>query len=113
MGTVTATSATIEELLQILVERGGSDLHLSAGSPPKIRVDGALVATEHEVLRPETVKRLVYSFLSGDQVARFERARSPASSASTRSTCPSGSRASAASARTSSSSAAPSRRSCA
>ena len=73
MGTVTATSATIEELLQILVERGGSDLHLSAGSPPKIRVDGALVATEHEVLRPETVKRLVYSFLSGDQVARFER----------------------------------------
>ncbi len=66
-------TATIEELLQILVERGGSDLHLSAGSPPRIRVDGSLVATEHEVLRPETVKRLIYSFITGEQVARFER----------------------------------------
>ena len=66
-------TATIEDLLQILVERGGSDLHLSAGSPPRIRVDGSLVATEHEVLRPETVKRLIYSFITGEQVARFER----------------------------------------
>jgi len=66
-------NATIEELLQILVERHGSDLHLSAGSPPKIRVDGTLVNTEHEVLKPEAVKRLCYSFLSGEQVARFEK----------------------------------------
>ncbi len=66
-------NATIEELLQILVERHGSDLHLSAGSPPKIRVDGSLVNTEHDVLKPETVKRLCYSFLSGEQVARFEK----------------------------------------
>jgi twitching motility protein PilT len=69
----TMATATIEELLQILVERRGSDLHLSAGSPPKIRVDGSLVATEHEVLKPDAVKRLVYSFLSGEQVARFEK----------------------------------------
>jgi twitching motility protein PilT len=40
---------------------------------PRIRVDGSLVATEHDVLRPDTVKRLVYSFLTGEQVARFER----------------------------------------
>ena len=66
-------TATIEELLQILVERKGSDLHLSAGSAPKIRVDGLLVATEHDVLKPDSVKRLVYSFLSGEQVARFEK----------------------------------------
>jgi len=66
-------TATIEELLQILVERRGSDLHLSAGSPPRIRVDGSLVNTEHEVLKPEVVKRLIYSFISGEQVARFEK----------------------------------------
>ena len=66
-------TATIEELLQILVERRGSDLHLSAGSPPRIRVDGNLVATEHEVLKPESCKRIIYSFLSGEQVARFEK----------------------------------------
>ena len=66
-------TATIEELLQILVERRGSDLHLSAGSAPRIRVDGDLIATEHEVLKPDGVKRLIYSFLSGEQVARFEK----------------------------------------
>ena len=31
---------TIEELVQQLVERGGSDLHISAGAPPMIRING-------------------------------------------------------------------------
>jgi twitching motility protein PilT len=66
-------NATIEQLLQILVERRGSDLHLSAGSPPRIRIDGDLIATEHDILNPDACKRLIYSFLSGDQVARFEK----------------------------------------
>jgi twitching motility protein PilT len=70
---MTGTTPTIEELLQILVERHGSDLHLSAGTPPKVRVDGSLIATEHAPLKADVVKRLIYSFLSGDQVARFER----------------------------------------
>jgi twitching motility protein PilT len=64
---------TIEELLQILVERKGSDLHLSAGAPPKIRVHGELVNTEHPTLTSDANKNLIYSFLSGDQIARFER----------------------------------------
>ena len=65
-------AVTIEELLQILVDRNGSDLHISAGSPPKVRVDGRLYDTEHDVLRPDDTKNLVYSFLTGDQIARFE-----------------------------------------
>lgn len=64
---------TIEELVQILVQRGGSDLHITAGSPPRIRVDGNLVNTEHDVLDPETTQKLVYSILDGEQIARFER----------------------------------------
>ena len=48
----------IEELLQIMVQRGGSDLHITAGSPPKVRVDGSLVSTEHEVLAPDMTKKL-------------------------------------------------------
>jgi len=63
---------TIEELLQILVDQGGSDLHISAGSPPKVQVDGHLYNTEHELLMPEATKKIVYSFLTGDQIARFE-----------------------------------------
>lgn len=68
-----ATRVTIEELLQVLVARDGSDLHLSAGSPPKIRVHGELIDTDHPVLRPEDTKNLIYSFLTNDQIARFEK----------------------------------------
>ncbi len=64
---------TVEELLQQLVERGGSDLHITAGSPPKVRIDGKLISTEHNVLDPETSQKLVYSILDNEQVARFER----------------------------------------
>jgi twitching motility protein PilT len=66
-------SVTIEELLQILVDRNGSDLHLSAGSEPKIRVDGHLYNTEHPMLKPEDTKVLIYSFLTSDQIARYEQ----------------------------------------
>ncbi len=64
---------SMEELLSLMVQRGGSDLHLSVGSPPKIRIDGRLVDTEHDLLTPEVTKKLVYSVLSADQVAKFEK----------------------------------------
>jgi len=51
---------SLEELVQQLVERGGSDLHLSAGSPPMMRINGRLVGTDSEVLDPETSKKLIY-----------------------------------------------------
>ena len=64
---------SMEELLNLMVQRGGSDLHLSVGSPPKIRIDGKLVDTDYEPLMPEATKKLVYSVLSADQVAKFEK----------------------------------------
>jgi twitching motility protein PilT len=64
---------TLEELLQIMVQRNGSDLHVTAGSPPKIRIDGRLVNTEHDVLTPEMSQKLVYSILDSNQIARFEK----------------------------------------
>ncbi len=71
--TTTTATVTIEELLQTLVERKGSDLHLSAGAPPKIRIHGEMSNTEHPILGADAAKSLIYSFLSGDQIARFER----------------------------------------
>ena len=64
---------SIEELVQQLVERGGSDLHISAGAPPMIRVNGRLVSTELEVLDAETTQKLIYSILDNEQILRFEK----------------------------------------
>jgi twitching motility protein PilT len=64
---------SMEELLNQMVQRGGSDLHLSVGSPPKIRIDGRLIDTDYEALTPEVCKKLVYSVLGPDQVAKFEK----------------------------------------
>ena len=64
---------TIEELVQLLVERNGSDLHISAGAPPMVRINGRLVSMEQEVLDPEATKKLIYSILDNEQILRFER----------------------------------------
>ncbi len=64
--------AGIEELLEIMVQRGGSDLHVTAGAPPKVRIDGSLVSTEHEVLTPEQTKKLAYSVLTAAQITKYE-----------------------------------------
>ncbi|MBI4583307.1 MAG: type IV pilus twitching motility protein PilT [Planctomycetes bacterium] len=64
---------TIEELVQQLVERNGSDLHISAGAPPMIRINGSLVSMEQEVLDAETTQRLIYSILDNEQILRFEK----------------------------------------
>lgn len=64
---------TLEELLQIMTEKGGSDLHITAGSPPRIRVDGDLVATPHDVLTGEMTQKIIYSILDNEQIARFEK----------------------------------------
>jgi len=64
---------SLEELLQELVERDGSDLHILAGSPPRIRVDGKLVNIGTEPLDPEDTQRLIYGILDNEQIARFER----------------------------------------
>ncbi len=65
---------TMEELLRTMVERGGSDLHIAAGSAPRTRIDGNLIEIpQTEILGPEQTKKLVYSVLDNQQIARFEQ----------------------------------------
>ncbi|RKY16726.1 MAG: type IV pili twitching motility protein PilT [Planctomycetota bacterium] len=64
---------SMEELLQELVERDGSDLHIVAGSPPRIRVDGRLINVGSEPLDADDTQRLIYGILDNEQIARFER----------------------------------------
>ena len=61
------------ELLKILMQKGGSDLHLIAGLKPAIRVDGVLnPLPDYDRLSPEEAKRLVYSILTEKQKKSFE-----------------------------------------
>jgi twitching motility protein PilT len=60
------------DLLKTTLELKGSDLHLSIGSPPQVRVDGHLRRLEQPVLTPDTVKSLCYSVLTDAQKKKFE-----------------------------------------
>ncbi len=63
----------IEDLMEEVVERGGSDLHLSAGLPPYIRISGKLTPTEHEPMSPEACQRLIFSMLNNTQRKHLEQ----------------------------------------
>jgi len=66
---------TLRQLLDDMVQRKASDLHLTAGVPPELRVDGIITPTEYDVLTPETCASLAYSVMSDEQRKRFETTR--------------------------------------
>jgi twitching motility protein PilT len=55
-----------------MIERGSSDLHITAGSPPQVRIDGVLVPLDLPALTPPETKLLCYSVLTDAQKHRFE-----------------------------------------
>ena len=64
----------LDEVLVKLVEAGGSDLHLTAGSPPAIRIRGELVRLdEYEALTPAELQKMIYGFLNQRQRETFEK----------------------------------------
>jgi len=62
----------MEDLLQMAVEQRASDLHLTAGLPPMLRVDGRLRALSFERLPPVECQRLIYGILNDRQIGQFE-----------------------------------------
>lgn len=63
---------TIQELLQIAVEKDASDLHITTHIPPRLRIHGSLVSLDHPPLTPVETKQLVYSLLTDRQKKQFE-----------------------------------------
>ena len=64
--------ANMHQLLRAMVEKGGSDLHITTGTPPQLRVDGKLVAMKTPPLNPQEARTLCYSVLTDAQKHRFE-----------------------------------------
>lgn len=66
---------SLRDLLSEMVERGASDLHLTAGVPPQFRIDGHLDSSGHDNLDPEACEKMIYSILRDDQKKTFENTR--------------------------------------
>jgi twitching motility protein PilT len=66
-------AATMHDLLTIMIERGASDLHITTGTPPQIRLHGKLTPlSQFERLTPQDTQRLAYSVLNEGQKQKYE-----------------------------------------
>lgn len=62
----------LHQLLKILVETNGSDLHITTNSPPQMRVDGHLIPMDFPPMNQVETKQLCYSVLTDAQKHKFE-----------------------------------------
>jgi twitching motility protein PilT len=67
------STPNLHQLLKTMIEKGASDLHITTGTPPQLRIDGTLVPLKLQPLMPQETKQLCYSILTEDQKVRFEQ----------------------------------------
>ncbi len=70
-----ALNYSLPQLLKALIDQGGSDLHISMDSPPRLRIDGHLLPLDLPPLDGQATKALCYSILNDDQRKEFERTK--------------------------------------
>ena len=63
----------MKELLELVIQKKASDLHISVGMPPVLRIDGKLVPTEYEPLTVSDTKALIFSILTLEQKKFLEQ----------------------------------------
>jgi twitching motility protein PilT len=63
---------SLNALLKNVVERNGTDLHVTTNSAPQVRIDGVLRPLEEEKLSPSETKQMIYSILTDTQKHRLE-----------------------------------------
>jgi|TARA_B110000211_G_scaffold85854_1_gene100771 twitching motility protein PilT len=66
------TKMDITQLLALSIKEGASDLHLSAGLPPILRIDGDLVRMDLPVLKPKQVAELIHEVLNEGQLKSLQ-----------------------------------------
>jgi twitching motility protein PilT len=68
-----APGLSLRALLEEMIQRGASDLHITSGERPKLRVDGTIAnSSVEQVLTPKDTLQLTYSILTENQKKRFE-----------------------------------------
>jgi twitching motility protein PilT len=66
-------SLQIQQLFKVMVDNGASDLHLTVGSAPGMRISGEIVRVKVGSLLPDDTKRLIYQILTEKQKAELEK----------------------------------------
>ncbi len=64
--------ANLHQFLKAMFDQGASDLHLTTGSPPQLRIDGKLIPLKVPSLSPVDTKQLCYSVMTDAQKRKFE-----------------------------------------
>jgi len=67
--------ARIDAILKLVKQQGASDLHLTTGSPPMVRINGEIVPIPYEELTPEVTRVLLFELMDPELRARYERER--------------------------------------
>ena len=63
---------SLHQLLKAMIEKGASDLHVTTGTPPQLRIDGSLIPLKTPPLSPADTKKICYSILTDAQKHEFE-----------------------------------------
>jgi len=63
----------LHQLLKAMVEKGASDMHITAGAPPLLRIDGEVIPLKLPPLTPIDTKHLSYSIMTEEQKIAFEK----------------------------------------
>ncbi len=70
-----AHKVNLHQLLRAMIEKGASDMHITTGSPPLLRIDGAVVPLKLPPLTAVETKELCYSLLTEEQKVQFEKTK--------------------------------------
>jgi twitching motility protein PilT len=63
----------LHQLLKTMIEKGASDMHITTGTPPLLRIDGSIVPLKLPALGPVETKALCFTVLTEEQRAHFEK----------------------------------------
>ena len=63
----------LQQLLRAMVEKGASDMHITVGVPPLLRIDGEVIPLKLPPLTKEDTKQLAYSIMTEEQKIQFEK----------------------------------------
>ncbi|HVJ89597.1 MAG TPA: type IV pilus twitching motility protein PilT [Labilithrix sp.] len=67
------TRVNLHQLLKAMVEKGASDMHITTGAPPLLRIDGEVIPLKLPPLSPVDTKQLCYSIMTEEQKIQFEK----------------------------------------